>query len=241
MRRRSLLFVASFLCFGPLMSASPITYSVTVNTSSVSGTAGSLDFQFDPGPFVSQPASLQILAFAGNGTLAGTPSVTGDISGALPTTVTFDNGSGFNDYFQDFTFGSTLLFSVSLYGPGLTSPNGTATSGSTFAFSMFSDAAGTVPVLTTDLTDGFAFEVDVNLVGTATITNFSAQTTVSAGTSSAPEPSSFVFIGALLGVFTLVRTMWAPSPVLSWVRVAPGAAHSEGWAGRFLSAGPRHG
>jgi hypothetical protein len=43
---------------------------------------------------------------------------------------------------------------------------------------MFSDAAGTQPVLTTDTTDGFAFVVNVNLDGTTTVTNFSNVATV---------------------------------------------------------------
>ena len=43
---------------------------------------------------------------------------------------------------------------------------------------MFSDAAGTVPVLTTDTTDGFAFTVDANLDGTTTVNNVSSQTDV---------------------------------------------------------------
>ena len=122
----------------------------------ISGTAGSLDFNFNPGPLVTQSASLQILNFTSDGTLAGSPALTGDVAGALPATLTFDNGTGFNDYFEGFTYGSTLSFHVSLYGPALSSPDGMSTSGSTFAFSMFSDAAGTIPALTTDTTEGFA-------------------------------------------------------------------------------------
>src|SRR5579863_728381 len=154
--------------------AGPIVYDVTVNTSSISGTAGSLDFNFNPGPLVTQSADLQILSFASNGTLVSCAAniqgfcPTGDVSGTLPGTLTFDNGTGFNDYFDGFTFGSTLSFQVSLYGPALSSPGG-ATSGSTFAFSMFSNAAGTVPTLTSDTTDGFAFTVNVNLDGTTTV------------------------------------------------------------------------
>jgi len=91
----------------------------------------------------------------------------------------YGNGTAFNDYFDGFTLGSTMSCQVSLYGPALSSPDGVSTSGSsTFAFSMFSDAAGTIPALTTDTTDGFAFTVDVNLDGTTTATNFSSQTTV---------------------------------------------------------------
>jgi hypothetical protein len=184
------LFVASFLCFASMASAAPITYDVTVDTSSISGTAGSLDFNFNPGPLVTRAASLQILNFTSDGAQAGSPVLTREVAGALPATLTFDNGTAFNDYFEGFTFGSTLSFQVSLYGPALSSPNETWTSGSTFAFSMFSGAAGTIPVLTTDTTNGFAFTVDVNLNGTTTVTNFWAQTTVVPITPAIPEPGT---------------------------------------------------
>jgi hypothetical protein len=84
-----------------------------------SGTSGSLDFQFNPGSLASQSVSLQILNFASDGTLAGSPTLTGDVNGTLPATLTFDNGTTFNDYFQGFTFGTALSFDVSLYGPAL--------------------------------------------------------------------------------------------------------------------------
>src|SRR5271167_1869180 len=185
------LFVASFLCFASMASAAPITYDVTVDSSSISGTAGSFDFNFNPGPLVTQAASLQILSFASDGALAGSPTLTGDVAGALPATLTFDNGTAFNDYFEGFTFGSTLSFQISLFGPALSSPDGTSTSGSRFAFSMFSDAAGTIPALTTDTIDGFAFTVDVNLDGTTTVTDLSSQTEVglAATATTIPEPS----------------------------------------------------
>jgi len=120
--------------------------------------------------------------------------------------LTFDNRTGFNDYFEGFTFGKTLSFHVSLYGPALSAPDGVSTSGSTFAFSMFSDPAGTVPVLTSDTTDGFAFTVDVNLNGTTTVTNSSAQTTIVAaggGGAVTPEPRSLALM-PLAGGFWLL-------------------------------------
>jgi len=205
MRQHSSLLVTSLLCFGSLATAGPITYDVTVSTSSISGTPGSLDFNFNPGPLVTQSASLQILNFTSNGTLAGSPSLTGDVAGALPATLTFDNGTGFNDYFEGFTYGTTLTFHVSLSGPALSAPDGVSTSGSAFAFSMFSDSAGTVPALTTDTTDGFAFTVDVNLNGTTTVTNYSAQTTIVAagGSTVAPEPRSLALM-PLAGGFWLL-------------------------------------
>jgi spore coat protein U-like protein len=185
-----LLLTVLLLCGAWKALAQPITYDVSVNTSSITGINGSLDFNFNPGPLVTQAASLQILGFATDGTLAGGPTLTGDVTGALPGTLTFDNGTGFNDYFEGFTYGKNLLFDVSLYGPALSSPDGTSTSGSTFAFSMFSNAAGTIPALTTDTTDGFAFKVDVNLDGTTTVTNFSSQTTIAV-----PEPSTLALLG----------------------------------------------
>ena len=171
-----------------MASAAPITYDVTVDSSSISGTVGSLDFNFNPGPLVTQSASLQILSFTSDGALAGSPTLTGDVAGALPATLTLVNGTAFNDYFQGFTYGSTLSFQVSLFGPALSSPDGTSTSGSTFAFSMFSDTLGTIPVLTTDTTNGFAFTIDVNLDGTTTVTNSSAQTTIVAAMAPVPAP-----------------------------------------------------
>src|SRR5215831_13817686 len=128
-------------CHIGVATANPITYSVFVNTSSIAGTTGSLDFNFNPGPLSAQSASVQILNFTGDGTLGGNPSPIGDVDGVLPAVLTFDNATAFNDYFQTFTFGATLSFDVSLFGPALSTPDGTSTSGSTFAFSMFSDAS----------------------------------------------------------------------------------------------------
>jgi hypothetical protein len=201
---RLVLFGTLLSGFASLASADAITYEATINTSSISGIAGSLDFNFNPGPLVTQAASLQIIGFTGDGTLAGDcPCGTGDVSGQLPANLTFDNGTAFNDYFDDFTFGSTLSFNVSLYGLALSSPDGVSTSGSTFAFSMFSDQAGTVPALTRDTTDGFAFTVDVNLDGTTTVSNFSPEASIST-VSTVPEPSSFLLIATFIALMGML-------------------------------------
>jgi len=179
-------------------TAATLTYDITVDTSTIFGTAGSLDFNFNPGPLITQAASLQILNFTSNGALAGGPTLTGDVNGTLLATVNFDNWTAFNDYFEGFKFGSSLSFKISLAGPALTTPDGISTSGSTFAFSMFSDTAGTVPVLTSDLADGFAVTVDVNLHGNTSVTNFSSQTSVQPASSAAPEPGSVLLVGAAI-------------------------------------------
>src|ERR1700680_393968 len=202
--------IVLLLCAAWALSASPITYDISVNTSSISGTSGSLDFQFNPGPLVSQAASLQILSFLSNGTLSASPTLTGDVSGGLPGTLTFDNGTGLNDYFQGFTYGSTLSFSVKLFGPALSSPDGISTSGSRFAFSMFSDAGGTVPALTSDTANGFAFTTDVNLDGTTTALKFSRQTSILPEGAAVPEPASFGLAAAALIILAL-KALWVPS------------------------------
>jgi hypothetical protein len=199
------LLIAAFLCFASPASAAPVTYDVSVDTSSISGTAGSLDFNFNPGPLATQPASAQILDFSSNGTLAGSPVLTGDVAGALPATLTFDNGTAFNDYFEGFTYGSTLSFQISLYGAALSSPDGASTSGSAFAFSMFSDPAGTIPALTTDTANGFAFTVGVNLDGTTAVANSSTPTTVTPVTPTVPEPGTLPLMAAAIGLWLAFR------------------------------------
>jgi PEP-CTERM motif-containing protein len=193
MRCCSLLFCAFVALFSLVAasaaSAGPITYHVSVDTSSIAGTDGSLDFNFNPGPLVSQAASLQILNFASDGTLAGGPQTFGDVNGGpLPSTLTFDNGGAFNDYFEGFTFGSLLTFDISVFGPALTSPDGTSTSGSAFGFSMFADADGTIPVLTSDPT-GLAMRIDVLRNGTTAVTSFSRVTDVAV-----PEPGTLLLL-----------------------------------------------
>jgi hypothetical protein len=69
MWKRLFLLVRLLLSVVSLASAD-VVYEVTVNTSSISGTMGSLDFNFNPGPLVTQAASLQILDFMSHGTLA---------------------------------------------------------------------------------------------------------------------------------------------------------------------------
>jgi len=205
MRRSSVLFASLVFSATSLAFASPITYDVSVNTNTILGTTGSLDFQFNPGPLVSQSASLQILNFTSDGTLAGVPTLTGDVSGTLPATLTFDNGTAFNDYFDGFTFGTAITFKLSLFGPALSSPDGTSTSGSTFAFSMFSDTAGTIPTLTADTTNGFAFTADVNLDGSTTVTNSSSETSVVPATTAVPEPNSVAMLGTAAMLLLVLR------------------------------------
>jgi hypothetical protein len=192
---KRLLLLALLACCPLAAMATPMVYHVAVDTSSISGTTGSIDFNFNPGPLTSQAASVQIENFTSGGSTSGSPVTTGDASGTLPGTLTLDNGTPFNDFFTAFTFDSAMDFDISLFGPALSSPDGTSTSGSTFAFSLFSDAAGTQPVLTSDTVNGFGYTIDVNLDGSTTATNF---LTNGSTQGAVPEPDSLLL--AIFGV-----------------------------------------
>ena len=156
--------------------ADSVTYSVAVDTATLAGTTGSLDFNFEPGPFGSLPATVQIRRFGGDGSPSGPATITGDADGSLPSDLQFDNGTGYNDYFQAFTFGSLLSFDIMLSGPALDAATGNA-SGSTFAFSIFSDTDGTMPALTSNTIDGYAITVDINADGSTTLRNYTQSST----------------------------------------------------------------
>ena len=169
---RPLILLVLFLASLPSHArAASVTYSAAIDTSALAGTTGSLDFNFEPGPFGSQPANVGILSFSGNGSPSGSPTMSGDASGSLPGDLLLDNGTGFNDYFQAFTFGSSVSFDIVLGGAALDSPTGYG-SGSTFAFSIFSDMDGTMPALTSDMVNGYAITVDINPDGSTTFRNY---------------------------------------------------------------------
>jgi hypothetical protein len=172
--------------------ADAVTYQVTVDTSAIHGSPGFLDFDFAQGNN-SQAAFVTIGTFSTDGSLLGTPQVSGDVSGTLPGALAIDNSAQFNDYFQGFNYGDSLAFLLSFGGPAITSPNGTSSSGSTFAFAMF-DSTGANPLLTTD-PNGNTFTVDVNLDGSTTPTNFALNGLDGAPLATiqqvVPEPSAF--------------------------------------------------
>lgn len=190
MLKRMILPAVLFALTAACAHADGVTYDVSVNTSSISGTSGALDFQFDPGPFGSQAATLAITGFSSDGTL-GTAFSTGDVAGTLPGELDFDNLMSFNDYFTDFTYGSTISFDVTLSGPAITSPDGVSQSGSSFFFSMYDDNGN--PLLTSD-PFGTAVELDINLDGSTSATVSSDESSAVMPTSNVPEPGASLLL-----------------------------------------------
>jgi len=183
--------------------ADPVNYAVTVDTSSISGTSGNIDFQFNPGFGTFDPAFVTILSFASDGTLAGSPMVMGDVTGTLPPGLTIQNTTGLNDYTEGFTFGNTLSFLVTFGGQAITSPSGTATAGSTFAFSLFNSDFSSA-LLTTDAVNGALVEGDVDTQGHIAVTNLGVDSTTDV--SPVPEPAWAGTIAAgLLGLAIAIK------------------------------------
>lgn len=136
---------------------------VTVNTTSVDGATGYLDLQFEPGPAATNFAAATVTGFTTDGALVGSAGLTGDVAGQLPGTLTFDNQTVLNDYFQQVTFGTKESFDVTLNGP---TPSG----GQASAFNiLFYAADGATSILTTDTVDGLAGQITLNSNGSTTV------------------------------------------------------------------------
>src|SRR5688572_15549330 len=92
--RAGMLTLAAFFLL-PMANSAALVYDVAVDTSSIAGTSGNLDFQFNPSG--TAPGAVATLSqFDLGGTiLTGPPILDGDVS-ASPGTLSFGNGPGFN-------------------------------------------------------------------------------------------------------------------------------------------------
>ena len=181
---------------GPAQATSMITYGVTVDTSSLYGQTGSnagLDFQFNPsGSPVSDVLTATVSNFTTDGALVGSTQPTGDASGSLPGNLTIKDSTGYNDAFQNFTFGDTLSFDVTLSG-NLTNPN----PGAEFSLTLYDQ--NNSPALSAP-GEFQNFVVDIYPDGTLTVTTSDPYTATpeTGGIASSPEPSSMVLLSACM-------------------------------------------
>ena len=165
-------------------------YTLSVDTSSISGISGSIDLQFDGSP-ESPDAGATISAFASDGILGPQGSSAGNFSGQLPGSVTLTINGTFqaNEYNQIITFGSFVSFQVDLAG-------NPPPAGNSFALSFFnlSNTSGVLP----GNFFGEVAEIDVNETNIGTQIFGPSTSIVSA--SNTPEPGGLLlFFGALAG------------------------------------------
>src|ERR1039458_539466 len=186
---RTIRYFAALSIFAALLMAQRAqadNFDITVNTSSLQGTSGYLDFQFNPGNTPVDAASATIMNFTTYGTLTAALPNIGDVSGALPGQVVINNTQVLNEYTQGFTYGSFFDVFVDLTIPTV---SGTATGGSSFTLdaqdSNFNSLLGGFP----------AVEIDLNATtGQPSVTNNSGGA-ASVSTSVIPEPRYLLFGG----------------------------------------------
>ena len=184
-----------------------VLYNVTVDTTSLLNSNGYIDFQLGPSGN-SQPATVSILNFSTNGLLNGADVFwAGDVSGALPGTLSIGNSTQFNDYFAAIRFGTNLSYRLNFSGDAVNAPNGGQQAGNRFAFGLFA-ADQTTPLGTKD-PFGSLFIISLNSDGTIVVDTSSAvipTSVVPQSVSETPEPRTIGLLGAsLLGWFGLRR------------------------------------
>jgi pimeloyl-ACP methyl ester carboxylesterase len=209
--RQVFLFLATFFLCVPLLSADTLSYQFDINTSSLDGTAGFLDIQFNPGPSA-DAAEASVFAFSTDGTLYSSPLAgnSGDATGTLPGDLTLQNDTVFNDVFTGIDFGTIIQFDVTFSGIAVTNPSATG-SGSTFSVGLY-DSTASNPLLTSDPSGALAI-VNVGPDGSIVASALpdenggpSDATITPLGASPIPEPASFVLLLTGCGALFLIGT-----------------------------------
>lgn len=176
--------------------ASLITYEIDVNTTSLSGEAGYLDFQFNAGNTPFDPASATITNFTTNGVVTGVSPLaptTGDVTGSLAGTLVINNDGFPNEYTPGIIYGSFFDVFVTLDIPVV---SGTALGDNIFTLDVQDSNFNSL--LSNDVP---AVEIDLNAItGDPTVSNnnLSGDVTVS----QTPEPASLLLIAS--GLIALV-------------------------------------
>lgn len=163
MKLRTLL-----LCALAAIPASATPYLITVGTSGLTGTAGQIELQFNPG-IGSLAGAATITGFdipdGSLGTVDPAYSV-GDYTGTLPGTVVINNTDVQNNLTQNLTFGSALSFLVDFSGPAATPPGG-GTGGSVFTLRLY-DASSNY-LYATDSVNGTVVLVNLDTAARTTL------------------------------------------------------------------------
>jgi hypothetical protein len=198
--RRSLLALALSACAS---LASAATYHVELDTSTFTDT-GWIDLQFNPGNSDSALAHVSLSDFVGFGDSASAQTI-GSVSGSLASgyTIANDDPGGLNDLFHAVNYGGTISFNVTFSGAA--DPAQTASS-SVFSVALYNFAQ--TAVLGT--TDPYGSLVQLNWAPAVTAGAGSVVATplvneIPTVAAAVPEPSTWLLLGAGLGLIGLAR------------------------------------
>jgi hypothetical protein len=175
-----------------------LVFQVSANTTAIQGTVGSFDLEFNPGGIGTLAATATISNFSTNGTALSLNATDGNVSGTLlPGPLTINNTQGLNDLLENITFGTSIVFELTLSGPGVTSPNSNLP-GSSFGLSLYDSNFD--PLLTTDPA-GTVLTLNLNPNGSTSVENFPSDSSggtpvanASLQATATPEPASILLL-----------------------------------------------
>jgi hypothetical protein len=196
---RALAIAALTTCLG-ITVATASAIQVTLDTSALAGTAAQLAFDFIEGGTPSN--SVTITGFSTDGTLGGA-TLTGDVTGALPGTVTLSDSNFFNEYLLHIALGNSISFTFETTD---NPPDDPSFPPDSFSFFLIDPTTGLSLIETSDPTGANSLLLYSIGVASPLRVYDSDQVTISAA-STAPEPAP-----ALLMLVGLL--VWAAFP--SW-------------------------
>ncbi len=176
---------------GCIPGQATILYYATVDTSSQLGQYGYVDLQFNPSVLSTEAATATVFTFSTDGTLNPADPLNGtvgDVTGALPASVTLANTDSTNEYTEGMQFGGTITFFLNFDGPAIDAPDGRG--GGTFVldfldssgnFLFTSDPSGSTPF---NWTTGY---INVNGDGSTSVTT-------PPGPSNGPSVATFTLV-----------------------------------------------
>ena len=178
--------------------AKAATYSVNIDTSSIAGTTGSVDFQWNLGA-VNSLLTASVASFSNGSTLTGAPVLlSGAFTGSLASgdSLNFDGASAFNYVYQDMTFGSSISFTLTL--PDAAPAQSEPTSDSGFFVAVLD--ANQASALTTTSTDNQALAFTLQASSAPTFEAYTSLATISS-VSPVPEPATLaLMVSGLVGL-----------------------------------------
>ena len=192
------LLVIAVIMFAASSAFASFSYNVNVDTTGLAGSDGYLYFQYTTGISQLGTTTATVQNFSTDGVLGvqaagGYPNSGNYVSGTLPGSVSFNNGTvETNDYNHAITFGTNLNFNLLL-------PAGNSNvDSSTFSFWLAQDALGMIP-LKTDT--GMLFSIALNADNTTTVVVADAGTNVTP----TPIPAAFWLLGSGLAGLVGIR------------------------------------